>query len=188
MPVRRLRNRGRSLSLACRFQTKSSKKLWETPTFFWGVFAGESFEDMFYIMFDDCWSFWVKFGCPGEQSGRHFGIRAPIWTQRGGSYGPRCQKQKNIRKCYSMLGPLVSNSSTSVHLLMCLFSVFFVGSLFEGKCCSPRGGGHAIRPCLCMFRQGRPLLPWLCFGLHFELFREASGFNFRVFVRVCFER
>ena len=31
----------------------------------------------------------------------------------------------------------------------------------------PKGGGHAIRPCLCMFRKGRPLFPWLYFGVYF---------------------
>ncbi len=37
------------------------------------------------------------------------------------------------------------------------------------------GGGHAIRPCLCMFREGRPLLPWLHFGLHFGITLGARG-------------
>ncbi len=31
----------------------------------------------------------------------------------------------------------------------------------------PRGGGHAIRRCLCMFREGRPSSPRLHLGLHF---------------------
>ncbi len=39
---------------------------------------------------------------------------------------------------------------------------------------SPRGCGHAIRPCLCMFRKGRPVLPWLHFGLHFGLVLGAK--------------
>ncbi len=30
----------------------------------------------------------------------------------------------------------------------------------------PRGDGHAVRACLCLFREDRPLLPWLHFGLH----------------------
>ncbi len=33
----------------------------------------------------------------------------------------------------------------------------------------PKGGGHAIRSCLCMFREGRPLSTWLHFGLHFGI-------------------
>ncbi len=48
--------------------------------------------------------------------------------------------------------------------------VIFWGSLKKELTWSPpRGGGHAIRPCLCMFRKGRPLLPWLHFGLHFRV-------------------
>ena len=39
----------------------------------------------------------------------------------------------------------------------------------------PEGGGHAIRPCLCMFRKGRPLLPWLHFGFHFGVILGALG-------------
>ena len=37
----------------------------------------------------------------------------------------------------------------------------------------PEGGGHAIRSCLCMFREGRPLLPWLHFG-HFGVILGAK--------------
>ena len=36
------------------------------------------------------------------------------------------------------------------------------------------GGGHAIRPCRRMFRKGRPLLPWLHFGLHFGVILGAK--------------
>ena len=39
----------------------------------------------------------------------------------------------------------------------------------------PKGGGHAIRLCLCMFRKGLPLLPWLHFGLHFVVILGAQG-------------
>ena len=42
---------------------------------------------------------------------------------------------------------------------------------------TPRGGGggHAIRPCRRMFRKGRPLLPWLHFGLHFGFMLGDQG-------------
>ena len=39
----------------------------------------------------------------------------------------------------------------------------------------PEGGGHAIRPCLRMFRKGRLLSPWLQFGLHFGVILGARG-------------
>ena len=38
----------------------------------------------------------------------------------------------------------------------------------------PRGGGHAIRACRRMFREDRPLLPWLHFGLHFGVILGAK--------------
>ncbi len=44
-----------------------------------------------------------------------------------------------------------------------LVGVFQKGAKME----LPQGGGHAIRQCLCMFRKGHRLLPWLRFGLYF---------------------
>ncbi len=45
----------------------------------------------------------------------------------------------------------------------CPFPVFETGA----KRGLPRGGGHAIRSCRRMFREGRQLSTWLRFGLHF---------------------
>ena len=39
---------------------------------------------------------------------------------------------------------------------------------------APQGGRHAIRRCLCMFREDRPLLPRLHFGLHFGVILGAK--------------
>ena len=52
-----------------------------------------------------------------------------------------------------------------------MFGVFETGAKME----LPEGGGHAIRPCRRMFRKGRPLLPWLHFGLHFGVILGARG-------------
>ena len=38
----------------------------------------------------------------------------------------------------------------------------------------PKGGGYAIRQCLCMFRKGRVLSLWLHFGLHFGVILGAK--------------
>ncbi len=37
------------------------------------------------------------------------------------------------------------------------------------------GGGHAIRPRRRRFRKGRPVMPWLHFGLHFGVVLGARG-------------
>ena len=37
----------------------------------------------------------------------------------------------------------------------------------------PKGGGHAIRPRRRRFRKGRPVMPWLHFGLHFGVILRA---------------
>ncbi len=65
--------------------------------------------------------------------------------------------------------------------------MFFETDLFEAffsEICSdsekgvkmelPKGGGHAIRSRLCMFREGRPLSTWLHFGLHFGVILGAQ--------------
>ncbi len=55
------------------------------------------------------------------------------------------------------------------------FLVIFLETLKrERKWSSPRGGGHAIGPRLCMFRERRPLSTWLRFGLHFGVILEAE--------------
>ena len=38
----------------------------------------------------------------------------------------------------------------------------------------PKGGGYAIRQCLCMFRKGRALSLWLHFRLHFGVIFGAK--------------
>ena len=44
-------------------------------------------------------------------------------------------------------------------------------------------GGYAIRQCLCMFRKGPPLSPWLHFGLHFGVILEAKFATILLFGR-----
>jgi len=48
-------------------------------------------------------------------------------------------------------------------------------------------GGYAIRQCLCMFRKGRPLSPWLQFGLHFGVVLETKIVTILLFGRLCRE-
>ncbi len=52
--------------------------------------------------------------------------------------------------------------------------IFFWSRKNERKRSSPRGGGHAIRSCRRMFREDRPLLPRLHFGLHFGVILGAK--------------
>ncbi len=47
----------------------------------------------------------------------------------------------------------------------------------------PKGGGHAIRSRLCMFREGRPLSTWLHFGLHFGVILGAQFATILLFGR-----
>ena len=47
----------------------------------------------------------------------------------------------------------------------------------------PKGGGYAIRQCLCMFRKGRPLSLWLHFGLHFGVILGAKFATILLFGR-----
>ena len=48
----------------------------------------------------------------------------------------------------------------------------------------PEGGGHAIRPCLRIFRKGRPLLPCPHLELHFGVILGAWGGTIHIFVFV----
>ena len=47
----------------------------------------------------------------------------------------------------------------------------------------PKGGGYAIRQCLCMFRKGRVLSLWLHFGLHFGVILGAKFATILLFGR-----
>ena len=67
-------------------------------------------------------------------------------------------------------GAVFSNRSDYVDLL----GVFWGSRKNERKRSSPGGGGRAIRSCLCMFREDRPLLPWLHFGLYFGVILGAK--------------
>ena len=60
-------------------------------------------------------------------------------------------------------GARFANRSDYVDFLV----IFFRSRKNERKRSSPGGGGHAIRSCRRMFREDRPLWPWLHFGLHF---------------------
>ena len=75
-------------------------------------------------------------------------------------------------------GAMFANRSDYVDFLV----IFFRSRKNERKRSSP-GGGHAIRACLCMFREDRPLLPWLHFWLHFGVILGAKFATMLFFVR-----
>ncbi len=58
---------------------------------------------------------------------------------------------------------LPRGGGNAIRSCLCMFCDVF--EVYEKEL--PREGGHAIRSCQCMFRADRPLLPWLHFGLHF---------------------
>ena len=59
---------------------------------------------------------------------------------------------------------------------MSTFWCYFSGLGKKMENGAPQGGwgGHAIRSCLCMFRDVRPLLPWLHFWFHFGVILGAK--------------
>ena len=129
-------------------------------------------------------------------------IRKAFWhpgphlDSKRGFLRSKVPKNKNIRKCYSMLGPLVSNSSTSVHLLIC-FLVILLSARFLRENVAPQEGVgmQSDHACACFVRVGRCCLGSVlgsilsCFGrpqasIFVFLFGSVSKGNFWAAPRV----
>ncbi len=92
--------------------------------------------------------------------------------KRGSQGGPRAKKTKTETH-FSGRDPrrVTFGSILAANFEIGLFYVFFGDFCSDSKKAVnmelPKGGRCAIRQCLCMFREGRPLPLWLHFRLHF---------------------
>ena len=96
---------------------------------------------------------------------------------RGGPFGARSPSEMIFDDFWSVLRSIwgarrdtlgvIWEAGSQIGAMMLTFLCSFSGVGKRNENGAPQGVGHAIRSCRRMFREDRPLLPWLHYGLHF---------------------